>query len=233
MLRDALSELYKYVADSERVRRRPGRVRLLVIKPPANSRSYGYPFLRRKITLFEHNPGNLYAVGSNHDRLPKTSLDQPRPGTARGREGPGRPWAGPGWLWRRSAAEFRGARVDVVVNGRLRRTGRRRSAETLHGQRQGPAPTTELGDVAKALGHESTTPPPTPRRAAADSCSWRRLRRNGVERWRLHMPRRHSTSGAPWHNVRRSSVAVAGHASVAASWCWSPRVRLTYQCTPA
>ena len=42
MLRDALSELYKYVADSERVRRRPGRVRLLVIKTPANSRWYGY-----------------------------------------------------------------------------------------------------------------------------------------------------------------------------------------------
>ena len=42
MLRDALSELYKYVVDSERVRRRPGRVRLLVIKPPANSRCAGY-----------------------------------------------------------------------------------------------------------------------------------------------------------------------------------------------
>ena len=39
MLRDALSEFYKYVADSERVRRRPGRVRLLhvVIKPLHNN----------------------------------------------------------------------------------------------------------------------------------------------------------------------------------------------------
>ena len=42
MLRDALSELYKYVPDSERVRRRPGRVILLVIKTPANNRWYGY-----------------------------------------------------------------------------------------------------------------------------------------------------------------------------------------------
>ena len=42
MIRDTLSEFYKYVADSERVRRRPGRVRLLVIKPMHNNRWHGY-----------------------------------------------------------------------------------------------------------------------------------------------------------------------------------------------
>ena len=59
MLRNALSEFYKYVADSERVRRRPGRVRLLVIKPPANNTLHGYRSIWMFADFYIHTFSNL------------------------------------------------------------------------------------------------------------------------------------------------------------------------------
>ena len=93
-------------------------------------------------------------------RPAKTTADQAPSAVGKALEGPGRAQGGDGDVLRPNFAA-RGS--TLLVERRFRRTGRRPQRRSVAWPAARPAPTTELGmlgDVAKALGYESITPPP-------------------------------------------------------------------------